>query len=142
MQLPALVSDVNLLDNNFSDDRAIMLAVAELLGAHPKVRGWSALVTQNILHDRELIRTLARLKCMGCSSASSRSIASMLRRYNKTQNLSRRSHVIDDVAFAESRGIAVCYGYLFDCATRRRREMERADPRHRAQPAHADAGVL
>ena len=40
------------------------LAVAELMGSHRKVRGWSALVTQNILHDRTLIRTLARLNCM------------------------------------------------------------------------------
>src|SRR4029453_15593666 len=28
---------INFLDNNFSDDRAHMLAVAELLGAHPKL---------------------------------------------------------------------------------------------------------
>ena len=36
-----------------------MLRVAEMLGTHPRIRGWSALVTQNVLHDRELVRTLA-----------------------------------------------------------------------------------
>ena len=36
-----------------------------MLGTHPRIRGWSALVTQNVLHDHELVRTLARLKCVG-----------------------------------------------------------------------------
>jgi hypothetical protein len=37
----------------------------------------------------------------------------MLRHYNKKQNLSRHS-VIDDIVFAESAGIGIGYGYLFD----------------------------
>ncbi|MGB9044759.1 MAG: hypothetical protein WCC81_20115, partial [Pseudolabrys sp.] len=44
------------LDNNFSDDRRFMLQVCELMRNHPKIRGWAALVTQNIMHDRELIK--------------------------------------------------------------------------------------
>jgi hopanoid C-2 methylase len=116
---------INLLDNNFSDDRAHMLAVAEMFGAHPKVRGWSALVTQNVLHDRELIRTLARLKCMVLFAGLESLDHAMLRRYNKTQNMSRRHNVIDDVAFAESQGIAMCYGYLFDYRHQTAAEMKR-----------------
>jgi hypothetical protein len=115
----------NLLDNNFSDDREHMLAVAELLGSHPKVRGWSALVTQNILHDRVLVRTLARRKCMVLFAGLESLDHEMLRRYNKTQNMSRRFNVMDDVAFAESQGIAVCYGYLFDYRHQTAAEMER-----------------
>jgi len=115
----------NLLDNNFSDDRAHMLAVAEMMGAHPKVRGWSALVTQNILHDRELIKTLARLKCMTLFAGLESFDLETLRRYNKTQNMNPRHNVIDDVAFAESHGIAVCYGYLFDYRHQSAAEMER-----------------
>jgi len=115
----------NLLDNNFSDDRAHMLAVAELMGSHPKVRGWSALVTQNILHDRELIKTLARLKCMALFAGLESFDLESLRRFNKTQNMNRRYDVIDDVAFAESHGIAVCYGYLFDYRHQSAAEMER-----------------
>ena len=116
---------VNFLDNNFSDDRSHMLAVAELMGSHPRVRGWSALVTQNILHDRALIRTLARLKCVVLFAGIESLDREMLRRYNKTQNMSRRFDVIDDVAFAESQGIAMCYGYLFDYRHQSAAEMER-----------------
>ena len=47
------------LDNNFSDDREYMLQVCELMRKHPKIRGWAALVTQNIMHDRELIKYMA-----------------------------------------------------------------------------------
>ena len=115
----------NLLDNNFSDDRAHMLAVAELMGSHPRVRGWSALVTQNILHDRELVRTLARLKCNVLFAGLESFDLDVLRRFNKTQNMSPRHNVIDDVAFAESQGIAICYGYLFDYRHQTAAEMER-----------------
>ena len=115
----------NLLDNNFSDDRDHMLAVAGMMGAHPKVRGWSALVTQNILHDRALIRTLARLKCRVLFAGLESLDHEMLRRHNKTQNMSRRHNIIDDVAYAESLGIAVCYGYLFDYRHQTAAEMER-----------------
>ena len=37
----------------------------------------------------------------------------LLRRYKKTQNLSKRYDVIDDIAFAESQGVSITYGYLF-----------------------------
>ena len=43
------------------------------------------------------------------------------RRYNKKQNMTGSYNVIDDMAYAESQGIAVCYGYMFDCATKPRR---------------------
>ena len=115
---------INFLDNNFSDDRGHMLAVAELLGAHRKIRGWSALVTQNVLHDRELVRTLARRKCMVLFAGLESLDHAMLRRYNKTQNMSRRFSVADDIAFAESLGIAICYGYLFDACHQTAAEME------------------
>jgi hypothetical protein len=113
------------LDNNFSDDRSHMLHVCELVNAHPRVRGWAALVTQNILHDRELIRKLARLKCMALFIGLESLDPDMLRRYNKTQNLSRRHNVIDDIAFAESQGIGIGYGYLFDPRHQTAADMER-----------------
>ena len=116
---------VTLLDNNFSDDRGHMLQIAELLGRHPRIRGWSALVTQNILHDRELVRTLAKLKCVALFAGLESLDHEVLRRYNKKQNLSRKHDVIDDVAFAESQGIALCYGFLFDYRHQSAVEMER-----------------
>ena len=116
---------VMLLDNNFSDDREHMLKVTSLLSSHPKVRGWAALVTQNVLHDRELISHLARSKCMLLFVGVESLDREMLQRYNKKQNLSRRHNVIDDIAFAESRGIAICYGYMFDHRHQTAAEMER-----------------
>ena len=102
------------LDNNFSDDRAHMLRICELMVANRKVRGWAALVTQNIIHDRQLIRTLAKMKCVALFVGIESLDSEMLRRYNKTQNLSRRHNVIADIEFAESQGIGIGYGYLFD----------------------------
>lgn len=116
---------VVLLDNNFSDDRAHMLRVAEMLGTHPGIRGWSALVTQNVLHDRELVRRLARWKCVGLFAGLESLDDEVLRRYNKTQNLNRRQNVMDDIAFAESLGIAILYGYLFDHRHQSAADMER-----------------
>jgi hypothetical protein len=111
---------INFLDNNFSDDRAHMLSVANMLGSHAKVRGWSALVTQNVLHDRELIRTLARLKCMVLFVGLESLDREMLRRFNKTQNMSRRFSVVDDIAFAESLGIAISTATCSTIVIRRR----------------------
>lgn len=105
---------VILVDNNFSDDRTHMLQVAELLRTHPRIRGWAALVTQDTLHDRELIKQLARAKCVTLFVGLESFDREMLRRYNKKQNLSRRHDVLDDIAFAESQGIGIGYGYLFD----------------------------
>ena len=116
---------VVMLDNNFSDDRAHMLKVAEMMGTHPRIRGWSALVTQNVLHDRELVRTLARWKCVALFAGLESLDEEVLRRYNKTQNLNRRQNVMDDIAFAESQGIAILYGYLFDHRHQTAAEMER-----------------
>jgi hypothetical protein len=115
---------VMLLDNNFSDDRAHMLAIAELLQRHPLVRGWAALVTQNVLQDRDLVRRLARAKCIGLFAGLESLDPAMLRRFNKTQNLSRRSNVMDDIAFAETQGLSVAYGYLFDPRHQTAAEME------------------
>jgi radical SAM superfamily enzyme YgiQ (UPF0313 family) len=113
------------LDNNFSDDRTHMLAVCEIMRRNPRVRGWAALVTQNVLHDRALVRQLADNKCVGLFAGLESLDAEMLRRYNKTQNLSRRYNVIDDIAHAEGLGVSVAYGYLFDPRHQTAAEMER-----------------
>ncbi|HUJ99352.1 MAG TPA: radical SAM protein [Stellaceae bacterium] len=104
---------VILIDNNFSDDRRHMLRVCEMLRNDRRIRGWAALVTQNILHDRELIRHLAEARCFTLFVGLESLDREFLRRYNKKQNLSRRD-VIDDIAFAEAQGIGIGYGYLFD----------------------------
>lgn len=114
-----------LLDNNFSDDREHMLRVCAYLKSHQRVRGWVALVTQNVLHDRELIRHLAASKCLGLFVGLESFDTDLLRRYKKTQNLSKRYDVIDDIAFTESQGVSITYGYLFDPRHQMASEMER-----------------
>ncbi len=104
---------VLLLDNNFSDNREHMLKVCDLLKSNKKVRGWGALVTQNILHDRELIRRLSVSKCNGLFVGLESLDRELLRRQNKTQNLGR-GDIIEDIVFAELLGVGVTYGYLFD----------------------------
>ena len=75
-----------------------MLAVCELLRKHRKVRMWGALVTQNVLHDRELVRKLAAAKCRALFVGLESLDRAFLRRFNKKQNLGRG--VIDDIAHA------------------------------------------
>jgi hypothetical protein len=114
-----------LLDNNFSDDRDHMLRVAAFLKSNRRVRGWVALVTQNVLHDRELIRHLAASKCLGLFAGLESFDVDLLRRYKKTQNLSKRYNIIDDIAYAESQGVSITYGYLYDPRHQQASEMER-----------------
>ena len=111
------------LDNNFSDDRGHMLAVCELLRKHSKVRMWGALVTQNVLRDRDLIRRLAASKCRALFVGLESFDRAFLRKFNKKQNLGR--DVLDDVAHAEAQGIVIGYGYLFDPRYQTVAQMER-----------------
>jgi hypothetical protein len=111
------------LDNNFSDDREYMLQVCELMRKHPKIRGWAALVTQNIMHDRELIKYMADAKCMTLFFGLESFDQVLLKKYKKKQNLGRSYNIIDDIAFAESNGIG--YGYLFDPRLQTVQEMDR-----------------
>jgi hypothetical protein len=112
------------VDNNFSDNRADMLAVCDLMQRHHRVRAWGALVTQNILKDYDLIARLARSKCVALFVGLESFDPSFLRRFNKTQNMSRRGTVIDDIAHAERQGICILYGYLFDPRTQTVGDME------------------
>jgi radical SAM superfamily enzyme YgiQ (UPF0313 family) len=102
-----------------------MLRVCAFLKSNQRVRGWVALVTQNVLHDRELIKHLAVSKCLGLFVGLESFDTDLLRRYRKTQNLSKRYDVIDDIAYAESQGVSITYGYLFDPRYQMASEMER-----------------
>lgn len=102
------------LDNNLSDDRAFLRELCQWMKAHPRIHGWAALVTQNIIQDRALVTELAQSKCIGLFAGIESLDPAMLKRFRKTQNLSKRSNVLDDIAFAESQGIGIAYGMLFD----------------------------
>jgi radical SAM superfamily enzyme YgiQ (UPF0313 family) len=112
------------LDNNFSDNKAHMLVISDLMRKHRRVRMWGALVTQNVLRDRALVRHLASCKCRALFVGLESLDREFLARFNKTQNLGR-NNIIDDVAFAEAQGIVIGYGYLFDPRFQTVAEMER-----------------
>src|SRR5262249_51071644 len=92
---------------------------------HPKIRGWAALVTQNIMHDRELIKYMADAKCITLFFGLESFDQVLLKKYRKKQNLGRSHNIIDDIAFAESNGIGIGYGYLFDLRLQTVAEMDR-----------------
>jgi hypothetical protein len=102
------------LDNNFSDDRSYMLQICEMMRADRRIRGWAALVTQNVLADRELVRVFARSKCMTLFAGIESLDQNLLRSYRKKQNLGRAQNIVEDIDFAERNGIGIGYGYLFD----------------------------
>ncbi len=102
------------IDNNFSDSRERLLEMCDRLKRHRKVRAWGALVTQNILKDRDLVRHLADHKCRALFAGVESLDTSFLRRQNKKQNLSNHDSVVADILFAESLGICFTYAYLFD----------------------------
>lgn len=112
------------LDNNFSDNREKMLELCNYLRNHKKIRAWGAMVTQDALHDRKLVDKLAGAKCRAIFVGLESLDREFLRRFNKKQNLSRRNNIIDDIAYAESKGICVTYGYLFDPRTHSVGEMK------------------
>ena len=113
------------VDNNFSDNRHHLEAMMAMLAAHPRVRGWSAMVTQNVLSDRGLLKQMAASKCRHLFVGLESLDAETLRRYNKKQNLGRQG-VLPDVVFAEHAGISIGFGYLFDPRYQTPAEMERA----------------
>jgi hypothetical protein len=67
---------------------------------------------------------MANSKCKGLFAGLESFDYRLLKRYNKTQNLSRRYNIVDDIAFAESLGIPIGYGYLFDPRLQTAAEME------------------
>lgn len=113
------------LDNNFSDDRAYMLQVCDMMRSDRRIRGWAALVTQNVLSDRALIRRFAEAKCMTLFAGIESFDEGMLRSYGKKQNLSRKRSVLDDIEHAERLGIGIGYGYLFDARHQSAEDMAR-----------------
>jgi hypothetical protein len=112
-------------DNNFSDDREHMMRVCAMMREDKRIRGWAALVTQNVLADHDLVKHLAASKCMTLFAGIESLDESFLRTFRKKQNLGRRSNIIDDIVFAEENGIGIGYGYLFDPRRQTARDMAR-----------------
>ncbi len=105
------------MDNNFSDNPRVLAELCRVLSGHKRVRAWGALITQNVLRDRDAIRMMARSKCRALFVGIESFDREFLKRTRKRQNLSKAQSVEDDVAFAERCGISVVYSQLVDPRT-------------------------
>jgi radical SAM superfamily enzyme YgiQ (UPF0313 family) len=105
---------VSFIDNNFANDRAYTLELCTILKGHSRLKGWGALVTQDVLRDHELIERMAGAGCGILFTGIESLDPKFLKANNKRQNVKYADTLFEDVAFAQKRGIVVAYGYLLD----------------------------
>lgn len=105
---------VGFIDNNFANDGPYTRELCAALRRHPRLKGWGALVTQDILRDHDLIEQMAGAKCRILFTGIESLDPAFLKANNKRQNVKYADTLFEDVAFARRRGIVVVYGYLFD----------------------------
>jgi hypothetical protein len=109
-----LLPSVWFIDNNFSNDLKYLRELCARLRDDGRIRWWGALVTQDVLRNRAVMSEMARSGCGSVFTGLESFDVEFLQSHGKVQNLSRSSTVVDDIAFAQSLGIVVLYGYLFD----------------------------
>jgi len=114
---------VSFIDNNFANDRDYTHELCAALKRHSRLKGWGALVTQDILRDHELIERMAGAKCRILFTGIESLDPAFLKANNKRQNVKYADTLFEDVAFAQRRGIVVVYGYLLDPRVSRIAEM-------------------
>jgi len=102
------------IDNNFSNNRAHLRQVCRYLSEDRRIRMWGALVTQDVLRDRELVKFLAASKCRGVFAGIESFDVGFIKAHDKWQNMKGSTSLIADIEFAESLGMLIDYGYLFD----------------------------
>ena len=112
--IPRLYPMVWFIDNNFSNNPAHMREVCRLLKADKRVKLWGALVTQDVLRNRDLVRLMAESKCRDLFTGIESMDVDFIEAHSKRQNVKGAAGLLDDVAYAQSLGIMVAYGYLFD----------------------------
>ncbi|USQ94570.1 B12-binding domain-containing radical SAM protein [Caulobacter sp. RL271] len=102
------------IDNNFGNDLRYLRELCAELAKDRRLKGWGALVTQDILKNRKIIDLMAQSGCAVLFTGLESLDLDFLHRHDKVQNLSKTTNFVDDIAYAQSRGIVVIYGYLFD----------------------------
>jgi radical SAM superfamily enzyme YgiQ (UPF0313 family) len=102
------------IDNNFANDRDYTRELCAALSRHSRLKGWGALVTQDVLRDHQLIEQMAGAKCRILFTGIESLDPKFLKANNKRQNVKYADTLFEDVAFARRRGIVVVYGYLLD----------------------------
>ncbi len=113
------------IDNNFSNNLPHLREVCRILRDDKRVRMWGALVTQDLLRNHEVIKLMAASKCGGLFTGIESFDPAFIAKHGKRQNEHRGGNVTDDIAHAESLGIMITYGYLFDPRMSTIEQMER-----------------
>lgn len=109
-----VLSTLIFIDNNFGGNLKQLRDLCSRLKKERKVKMWAALVSQNILHNRKIVRMMAESKCRMLFVGIESLDVEFLQKQNKLQNM---TDTIKDVDFAQRQGIMVLYGYLFDTRT-------------------------
>ena len=102
------------IDNNFANDKEYARELCAHLRAHSRVKGWGALVTQDILRNHDLISEMARSKCRALFTGLESLDLRFLESHHKRQNAKYASSILQDIEHAQRKQIMVIYGYLFD----------------------------
>lgn len=105
---------LSFIDNNISVDKHYLKSICDYIRKEKRIKGWSALITQNILKDRELISLMANSKCITLFTGIESLNENFLKTHSKRQNMSNHSNVIENIHYAQKKGIIIIYGYLFD----------------------------
>ena len=114
LSLKRLYPVVWFIDNNFANNLDYTRELCAALKAEPQLKGWGALVTSDVLSNKELIRLMADSKCRMLFTGLESLDPEFLTRHRKYQNLKNSDSLSDKVRYAYSNGILVIYGYLFD----------------------------
>ena len=102
------------IDNNFSNNLSYMYELCAYLRKARSVKAWGALVTQNILQKRDVIKMMAESKCRALFTGIESFDLKFLETHNKKQNLAGSGNAIDNIRFAHQQGIVIYYPYMFD----------------------------
>jgi radical SAM superfamily enzyme YgiQ (UPF0313 family) len=105
---------VSFIDNNFSNNINHLKEVCRLLKSDKRVKIWAALITQDVLRNRGLIKLLADSKCFDIFTGIESVDPNFNASHNKRQNVKGSATLWDDIEYAQSLGMLVGYGYLFD----------------------------
>jgi hypothetical protein len=105
---------VSFIDNNLSNNLGHLREICRILKADKRVRMWGALITQDVLRNRELIRLMADSKCCDIFTGIESIDLNFNRLHGKIQNIKGSTVLFDDIEYAQSIGMMIGYGYLFD----------------------------
>src|SRR5262249_19600125 len=105
---------VSFIDNNFSNNLSHLKEICRVLKDNKRVKMWGALITQDLLRNRALIRLMADSKCRDIFTGIESVNLRFNRFHNKLQNVKGLATLYDDIEYAESLGIMIGYGYLLD----------------------------